>query len=56
VVELAHHLGLRAVGEGVETEAAQAILVECGCDRGQGFLLGRPASADALPALSPAAA
>jgi EAL domain-containing protein (putative c-di-GMP-specific phosphodiesterase class I) len=56
VVELAHNLGLRAVGEGVETEAARAILLDSGCDRGQGFLLGRPAPADALAALSPAAA
>jgi EAL domain-containing protein (putative c-di-GMP-specific phosphodiesterase class I) len=53
VVGLAHNLGLRAVGEGVETEAARAVLAACGCDHGQGFLLGRPVPADALRVLSP---
>jgi diguanylate cyclase (GGDEF)-like protein/PAS domain S-box-containing protein len=53
VVELAHNLGLRAVGEGVETEAARAILLDSGCDRGQGFLLGRPAPAEAFAVAAP---
>jgi hypothetical protein len=54
VVDLAHSLGLRAVGEGVETEAELAVLAACGCDEGQGFLLGRPMPAEALRVLSPA--
>jgi diguanylate cyclase (GGDEF)-like protein/PAS domain S-box-containing protein len=42
VVELAHTLGLRVVGEGVETSAQLDFLSGLGCDRIQGFLLGRP--------------
>jgi diguanylate cyclase (GGDEF)-like protein/PAS domain S-box-containing protein len=42
LVDLAHNLGVRAVAEGVETEAQLAILQDLGCDVIQGFLLGRP--------------
>ena len=50
-VQLAHSLGARAVGEGVEDEALAAVLRELGCDYGQGYHLGRPMPADALRAL-----
>jgi diguanylate cyclase (GGDEF)-like protein/PAS domain S-box-containing protein len=42
VVSLAHALGLRAVGEGVETTDQLTALRSLGCDFGQGFLFGRP--------------
>ncbi len=42
MVEMAHHLNLGVVAEGVETEAELAVLKHCGCDYVQGFLLGRP--------------
>ena len=42
VVELAHTLGLRVIGEGVETNAQLDLLGSLGCDEIQGFLLGRP--------------
>ena len=42
VVDLAHSLGLRVVGEGVETTAQLDFLGGLGCDEIQGFLLGRP--------------
>jgi diguanylate cyclase (GGDEF)-like protein/PAS domain S-box-containing protein len=45
IVTLAHSLGLIAVAEGVETEAALDELRRLGCDRVQGYLLGRPAPA-----------
>jgi EAL domain-containing protein (putative c-di-GMP-specific phosphodiesterase class I) len=45
IVRLAHGLGLRVVGEGVETEASAGILTALGCDELQGFLFGRPMSA-----------
>jgi EAL domain-containing protein (putative c-di-GMP-specific phosphodiesterase class I) len=54
VVELAHNLGLRAVAEGIETDAAYAILAESGCDEGQGFLMGRPMPAADVAALAQA--
>jgi diguanylate cyclase (GGDEF)-like protein/PAS domain S-box-containing protein len=50
IVELAHNLGLRAVGEGIETDGAYATLRESGCDEGQGFLMGKPMPADELSA------
>ena len=49
IVDLAHNLGLRAVGEGIETEEAYRLLAESGCDYGQGFLMGRPMPAPSSP-------
>jgi diguanylate cyclase (GGDEF)-like protein len=42
VVQLARSLGLRSVGEGVETPAQLERLQSFGCDAAQGFLFGRP--------------
>jgi len=44
-VQLAHSLGARAVGEGVEDPALAAVLLELGCDLAQGYDLGRPVPA-----------
>jgi EAL domain-containing protein (putative c-di-GMP-specific phosphodiesterase class I) len=41
-------LGLRAVAEGVETEAQRDVLVQLGCDEMQGFLFAKPMSPEAL--------
>jgi EAL domain-containing protein (putative c-di-GMP-specific phosphodiesterase class I) len=40
-IRLAQALGLRVVAEGVETEAAETLLREAGCDVGQGFRYGK---------------
>jgi diguanylate cyclase (GGDEF)-like protein len=50
VVEIAHRFGLRAVGEGVETDEIASTLVAAGCDEAQGFLFARPMWADQVPA------
>ncbi len=42
VIQLARSLGLRSVGEGVETAAQLDRLRSFGCDAAQGFLFGRP--------------
>jgi diguanylate cyclase (GGDEF)-like protein len=47
-VELAHHLGLEVVAEGVETEAIAEQLSVLGCDIVQGYLYSPPLVADAL--------
>lgn len=41
-IELGHNMGLEVVAEGVETEAARAVLCELGCDIVQGYLLAKP--------------
>jgi diguanylate cyclase (GGDEF)-like protein len=48
IVDLGHNLGLRVVGEGIETDDILALLRECRCDIAQGFLLGRPMPGQAL--------
>jgi len=51
VVGLGHSLGLTTVAEGVETPETAALLKRLGCDIGQGWLFGRPASARDFEAL-----
>ena len=42
IIAMAHHLGLKVVAEGIETEDQRRFLHESGCDLAQGYLLGRP--------------
>ncbi len=49
-VDLARHLGLHVVAEGIETAAVLERLIELGCDTGQGYLISRPLSGEALTA------
>ncbi len=48
IVELGHALGLHITAEGVETVEQHRALQRLGCDSMQGFLFGRPMSADAM--------
>lgn len=50
IIELGHNLGLRVVGEGVETAGALVKLKSLDCDIAQGFHLGRPLPASELAA------
>ena len=50
VVNLGHSLGLSVVAEGVETPLQLSRLREIGCDRGQGYLFGRPRPAELVEA------
>lgn len=45
-IDLAHHLGLRAVAEGVEDPALLADLRELGCDAAQGYAISTPLSGE----------
>jgi diguanylate cyclase (GGDEF)-like protein len=47
-IDLARHLELRVVAEGIETTAVCERLAAMGCDTGQGYLISRPAPADEL--------
>jgi EAL domain-containing protein (putative c-di-GMP-specific phosphodiesterase class I) len=51
VIGLGQSLALTTIAEGVETEDQAAMLMRLGCDVGQGWLLGRPAPAEEVPAL-----
>ena len=48
VNSMAAALGMKTIAEGVETEAELACVRAEGCDEVQGFLTGRPVSADAV--------
>ncbi len=41
-IELAHSLGRSVVAEGVETQEVLSELITLGCDKIQGYLIGRP--------------
>jgi diguanylate cyclase (GGDEF)-like protein len=45
IVGLGHGLSLRVIAEGVETEEQLTAVRAAGCDRAQGYLLGRPGDA-----------
>jgi diguanylate cyclase (GGDEF)-like protein/PAS domain S-box-containing protein len=49
VIGLAHTLGMKVVGEGIEEWTQAALLAEMGCDMGQGFYFSRPLSPEAVP-------
>ena len=44
VASFARALGLRVTGEGIEDERQAALLIDLGCDHGQGYLFSRPLS------------
>jgi diguanylate cyclase (GGDEF)-like protein len=49
-IDLARHLGLDVVAEGIETVGVLERLIELGCEAGQGYLFARPLLADDLVA------
>ncbi|SDF68874.1 putative bifunctional diguanylate cyclase/phosphodiesterase [Klenkia brasiliensis] len=51
VLRLAEEIGLPVVAEGVERPAQLHLLRALGCQHAQGYLLGRPVEADAVPPL-----
>ena len=51
VIHMAQELGLTTVAEGVETVAQAQLLESYGCDAAQGYLYGRPMTAEELEEL-----
>ncbi|ULH13856.1 EAL domain-containing protein (plasmid) [Deinococcus sp. KNUC1210] len=51
IVQLAQHLRLTTVAEGIETHSQRAILTALNCEIGQGYLFCRPQPAEAIPFL-----
>jgi EAL domain-containing protein (putative c-di-GMP-specific phosphodiesterase class I) len=48
IIAMAHNLNLRVLAEGVETEEQLSFLRESQCDEAQGYLIGKPVSAEGL--------
>jgi len=46
IIDMAHHLDLTAIAEGIEDQTTHDLLVDLGCDLAQGFYLGRPEPAE----------
>jgi EAL domain-containing protein (putative c-di-GMP-specific phosphodiesterase class I)/GGDEF domain-containing protein len=46
IIGIAHGLGMKVVGEGVEHQAQHELLHQLGCDALQGYLFSRPVEAD----------
>lgn len=51
IISMARALDLTVTAEGVEDEDQAAVLREASCQRGQGYFLGRPATAEETFAL-----
>jgi EAL domain-containing protein (putative c-di-GMP-specific phosphodiesterase class I) len=41
IIEMAHNLGMAVIAEGVETKAQKDILLNAGCDYGQGYYFSK---------------
>ena len=51
VIALAHGIGLEVVAEGVESGDEYFVLMNLGCERAQGYHLGRPVPPEDIDAL-----
>jgi EAL domain-containing protein (putative c-di-GMP-specific phosphodiesterase class I) len=46
IILMAHKLGMKVIAEGIETPEQRDMLLQAGCDYGQGYLFSRPVSAE----------
>lgn len=48
MIVMSHKLGIKVIAEGIETEEQKRILINAGCDCGQGYLFSRPVPIEKL--------
>ena len=48
IITMAQKLGLKVIAEGIETEEQRKLLLESGCDYGQGYYFSRPIEGEAF--------
>ena len=48
MIMMAHQLGLQVIAEGIETQQQHALLLQAGCDFGQGYYYAKPMPKEAL--------
>lgn len=48
IINIAHTMGIQALGEGLETEEQKEFLCSAGCDLAQGYLFRRPIPLDSI--------
>jgi diguanylate cyclase (GGDEF)-like protein/PAS domain S-box-containing protein len=51
IILMAHVLGMKVIAEGVETKEQRDLLLQAGCDYGQGYLFSKPVTAKEFEAL-----
>ena len=51
IIVMAHQLGLKVIAEGIETKLQMQLLLEAGCDYGQGYLFSKPLNKSSFMAL-----
>ena len=50
-INLSHHLGMKVTAEGIEDKASMLLLIDMGCDQGQGYYFHHPLPLDSFLAL-----
>ncbi|WDE10109.1 EAL and GGDEF domain-containing protein [Thalassomonas haliotis] len=51
IIAMAHKLSIKVIAEGIETEAQKQLLLDAGCDYGQGYLFSPPIPAQSFQLL-----
>ena len=51
IIAMAHKLNIKVIAEGIETPLQYKLLLEMGCDYGQGFLFSKPLPVDDIEAM-----
>ena len=52
IIQMAHSLDLRTIAEGIEDQATRKLLLDQGCDLGQGYLFAKPLAAEDFAVLA----